>query len=68
LLSYVLFYIRKTYSIAMKSITLTAQHCLSAAAITRQATSVIWSGFAGSKMVKYGPETALDNRTQEVRG
>jgi hypothetical protein len=52
----------------MKSITLTAQHCLSAAAITRQATSVIWSGFAGSKMVKYGPETALDNRTQEVRG
>lgn len=48
----------------MRTISLTAQHCLSLAAIMRQGTSVVWSGF----MVKYGPETALDNRTQEVRG
>jgi hypothetical protein len=48
----------------MNSITLTTQHCLSLAAITRQGASIIWSSF----MVKYGPETALDNRKQEVRG
>jgi hypothetical protein len=48
----------------MRTIALTIQHCLSLAAITRQGSSVLWSGF----MVKYGPETALDNRTQEVRG
>jgi len=52
----------------MNSITLTAQHCLSLAAMTRQGSSIIWSGFTGYKMVKYGPETALDNRTLEVRG
>ncbi len=48
----------------MKTITLTAQHCLSLSAIVRQGTSVVWSGF----MAKYGPETALDIRKQEVRG
>ena len=52
----------------MNSITLITQHCLSLAAITRQGASSIWSGFTGYKMVKYGPETALDNRKQEVRG
>jgi hypothetical protein len=52
----------------MKTLSLTTQHCLSLAAITRQVASVIWSGFTGYQMVKYGPETALDNRKQEVRG
>ena len=68
MLSRVLFYIRKTHLIAMNSITLTTQHCLSLAAMTRQGASIIWSGFMGYGLVKYGPETALDNRTQEVRG
>jgi hypothetical protein len=64
----VLFYIRETTSIAMRTITLTAQHCLSLAAIMRQGASVVWSGFRGYQLVKSGPEIALDNRTQEVRG
>jgi len=52
----------------MRTLSLTVQHCLSFAAITRQGASIIWSGFMGYGLVKFGPETALDNRMQEVRG
>src|SRR5271170_868975 len=64
LLSCVLFYIKETHSTAMRTISLTTKHCLSFAAIRLQGTSAIWSGF----MVKYGPNTGLEDRTKEVRG
>jgi len=48
----------------MNAISLTTEHCLSFAAIRLQGTSAIWSG----SMVKYGPNTGLEDRTQEVRG
>ena len=49
---------------AMKTLSLTTQHCLSLAAIWLQAASVLSSRF----MVKYGPNTVSEDRTQEVRG
>jgi hypothetical protein len=64
LLSCVLFYIKETTSISMNAISLTTKHCLSFAAIRLQGTSAISSGF----MVKYGPNTGLEDRTLEVRG
>ena len=60
----VLFYIKETHSRAMKTISLTTKHCLSLAAIWLQAASVLSSRF----MVKYGPNTGTEDRTQEVRG
>ena len=48
----------------MKTLSLATQHCFSTAAIRLQGTSAIWSGF----MVKYGPNTGTEDRTQEVRG
>ena len=52
----------------MKTLSFTAQHCLSLSAITRQGAGGVWSGFMGYALVKSGPETALDNRMLEVRG
>ena len=60
----VLFYIKKSHSKAMKTISLTTKHCLSLAAIWLQAASVLSSRF----MVKYGPNTGTEDRTQEVHG
>ncbi len=48
----------------MKTLSLTTKHCLSLAAIWLQAASVLSSRF----MVKYGPNTGIEDRTQEVRG
>ena len=62
--SRVLFYIKETHLTAMRTISLTTKHCLSFAAIRLQGTSAIRSGF----MVKYGPNTGLEDRTKEVRG
>jgi hypothetical protein len=64
LLSSVLFYIKETTSTAMRTISLTTKHCLSFAAIRLQGTSAISS----DSMVKYGPNTGLEDRTKEVRG
>jgi len=64
LLVRVLFYIKKSHSRAMRTISLTTKHCLSLAAIWLQAASVLSPRF----MVKYGPNTGTEHRTQEVRG
>jgi hypothetical protein len=48
----------------MRTISLTTKHCLSFTAIWLQAASVLSSRF----MVKYGPNTGTEGRTQEVRG
>jgi len=48
----------------MNTIALISKHCVSSAALRLQGTSAIWSGF----MVKYGPNTGTEDRTQEVRG
>ena len=48
----------------MNAISLTTKHCLSFAAIWLQGASVLSSRF----MVKYGPNTGTEDRTQEVRG
>ncbi len=64
----VLFYIKKSHSKAMKTLSLTTKHCLSLAAIWLQAASVLSSRFMVSQMAKYGPNTGIEDRTQEVRG
>jgi hypothetical protein len=48
----------------MNAISLTTKHCLSFAAIWLQGPSVLSSRL----MVKYGPITGTEDRTQEVRG
>jgi hypothetical protein len=52
----------------MKTISLTTKHCLSLAAIGLQAASVLSSRFMVYQMVKSGPNTGTEDRTQEVRG
>ncbi len=48
----------------MRTLSLTTQHCADSRAIWLQAASVLSSRF----MVKYGPNTGTEDRTQEVRG
>jgi hypothetical protein len=48
----------------MRTLLITTRHCPSFAAIWLQAASALSSGF----MVKYGPNTGTEDRTQEVRG
>jgi hypothetical protein len=62
--AHVLFYINKSHSRAMRTLSLTTKHCLGLAAIWLQAASVLSSRF----MVKYGPNTGTEDRTKEVRG
>ena len=58
------FYIRKTLSTAMNTISFTKQHCPSIAPMWVHGTSAIWSGFGVGFGLNYGAE----DRTQEVRG
>jgi len=48
----------------MKTQSIITKHCLSFATMRLQGASALWSGFA----VKYGPNTGIEDRTQEVRG
>jgi len=60
----VLFYIKRRLSTAMRTLSLTTKHRPSFAAIWLQAASVL----SIRSMVKYGPNTGIEDRTQEVRG
>ncbi len=48
----------------MKTLSHNTKHCSRFAAIRLQDMSTNWSGFT----VKYGPNTGLEGRMQEVRG
>jgi hypothetical protein len=62
--SCVLFYIKRTLSTAMRTLSLTSKHYPSFAAARLQGPGALRSGF----MVKFGPNTGIEDRTQEVRG